>query len=375
MGNRILFVSTFYGRKLGGAEISLKLLFDGLNKTDQCTVSLVTSQLSTQDGFFSLNLEWIPKKAFLFGNYFIDKYASYRLAKIAREFQPHILHVQDLFLLPATVLLSQKIDIPVVVTVRDNLPREYKILGFNVLERRNHAYYKALMLSQKIIAISAHIKENLIRFGIPESKIKVIYNIPSHFPTIIPEASKDKKNFEIMSVGRFYYEKGFHVLIKAFQKISVKNSNVVLKLVGAGPEDKILKKLVKELGMEDRVIFCSWVNQEEIPEILAHADVIVIPSLYEEPLGRVALDSAMLGRAVVASSVGGLKEIIESGKSGILVKPNDPTELKNKIEYLMYNPEIREKMGATLKANVLKKFSSEKIISDTLNIYDAVLAR
>lgn len=363
----ILFISTFYGKKLGGAEISVKLLFDALKNTN-VDVKLVTIQSVLESNVISLRLGWIPKKVFILGNIFLDNYISFRLRGLLKmNTKINLLHVQDIFSLPATVKAAKSLDVPVIATIRDNLPREYNILGFNIFRWRNRVYYNTLLDCQAIVAISHSVRTHLINFGVPAEKIHVIYNIA---PSLQVKDSAIENDIPIiLALGRMNREKGFHVLLKALSSVDKDCVPFVLHLVGDGSEKRNLQLLARNLGIENKVKFLPWIDKEEVYSLYAKCDLVVLPSIYEEPFGRVALEAATCGKPVIASRVGGLPEIIQDGVTGILISANDPDLLGEAISSLVCKADVRQSLGEKAKILIGKKFSASAISEKFQSLY------
>jgi glycosyltransferase involved in cell wall biosynthesis len=105
-------------------------------------------------------------------------------------------------------------------------------------------------------------------------------------------------------------------------------------LVGDGPERKALERESKRISIADRVHFVGFVAHDRLPGVLAHADVLVLPSLYEE-LGTVLLEAMQAGLPIVASKTGGIPDVIEDGVNGLLVPPGNPGALARAIDRLL----------------------------------------
>jgi glycosyltransferase involved in cell wall biosynthesis len=366
---KILFISTFFGKKLGGAEVSANFLFAGLKKINE--IHLVTAQKLIENNIHSLHLSLVPKKVFIAGNHWLDKYISFKLVKLIKKLLPDILHVQDLFILPATVIIAKRLRLPVVITVRDNLPRYFPFFNF-IFKFRNNHYLEALKRCDAVIAISHSIRNNLIEFGVPAEKITTIYNI---CPKLISDKTKtDNTNFIILGLGRMCEEKGFDILIKSVVDVKARYQikNIKLRLIGNGPERKKLERIAMKLGLKDSFEFISWVDNKNIADEYSQSDILVVPSRYEEPLGRVVLEASSCSKPVIASNVGGLKEIIQDGFNGLLVPPDDYISLSQSIFRLYHDASLRQYLGSNAKRSVLEKFSESTIVRQTINLYEKI---
>jgi rhamnosyl/mannosyltransferase len=158
----------------------------------------------------------------------------------------------------------------------------------------------------------------------------------------------------VMYLGRLNYYKGIQYLIEAFKRVRDKVRDTVLVIAGSGPEEENLRKRAQ--GMND-VIFTGRVPDSELAEHYSLADVYVLPSIYEaEGFGISLLEAMACGAPVIASDMSGMPFVLDYGKSGLLSKPKDPTDLAEKIAKMLEDEQTREK---------LKKHARERLESFT----------
>jgi len=222
-------------------------------------------------------------------------------------------------------LIAKTFNKPIVIKVHGsdiNLYTEY------FLRRKMIAY--ALKNCNKVIAVSKALKERIVKIGVPEDKIVVI---PNGVDTDLfkplerdrcrerLELPQDKKI--VLFVGNLVPVKGVDVLVEAFARLP---AGMLLVLVGDGPLKNKLQAKVKEFGIENNVIFVGRTRHEAIPYYMNACDIFCLPSL-NEGCPNVILESIACGKPVVASNVGGVREIICSDDMGILIKPANATVL------------------------------------------------
>lgn len=163
-----------------------------------------------------------------------------------------------------------------------------------------------------------------------------------------------------LSIGRLEPQKAHDLAIRAIGALVAKGMDVQLAIAGSGSLEPRLRSLVKELDLSQKVIFLGY--RDDIPELMRTADGIVMSSLWEG-LPNVVMEAALLGIPVVATSVGGVTEIITDGKSGVVVQPGDAALLAAGMEHLMHLPaEIRQGMAAAAQAHVLKTFGRDQVL-------------
>jgi len=168
-------------------------------------------------------------------------------------------------------------------------------------------------------------------------------------------------------IARLSSVKGIEILIKAMPKLLLEIPTANLMIVGQGPEEMNLRKLTQDLSLTAHVIFKNTINQTQ--EILPAFDVFVMPSLMEG-LGLSVMEAQACGIPVVASRVGGLVDLIEDGKSGLLVASNDPSALAARIIEMLQNPQRSKDMAQQARINIERHFSSGTMLKNTLQIYE-----
>lgn len=209
----------------------------------------------------------------------------------------------------------------------------------------------------KAIAVSESVKESCVKKrNMSEEKVYVINNgIPLQDFTI-PEDARvqiERKRLGINSnsnvigtVARFREEKGVKYLIQSAVKVLEAFPDTVFLIAGDGPLREELINLSRQLGLENKVIFAGFC--QDIPAILSILDIVAFPSLTEGfPIA--ILEAMAMGKPIVATNVGGIKQILSDGKTGFLVPPKDPVALAEKIIYLMTHQNEAKKTGLRAK--------------------------
>jgi N-acetyl-alpha-D-glucosaminyl L-malate synthase BshA len=170
----------------------------------------------------------------------------------------------------------------------------------------------------------------------------------------------------ILFVGRLHPVKGVKHLIKAVNVVRQKHKAKLL-LVGKGPEQDRLKKLVEQLHLEDYVKFMGPIPNEKIPWIYAAADILVLPSL-SEGFPVTILEAMASGLPIIATRVGGLPEVIEEEYNGFLVEPENPKQIAEKISLLLQNDKLRENISKNNRRKA-KGYSWQSIVQQLEDIY------
>jgi len=169
------------------------------------------------------------------------------------------------------------------------------------------------------------------------------------------ELSINGLTINLVNIGQLYRPKGIHYLLEAIALVLDEFPNIRIYIVGdhiiEEYKDYIndLKNIIEQHGMSDHIIFTGW--RLDAMQIVALMDILVHPSL-SEGFGRAVLESMALGKPVIASKVGGLRELISDGENGFLVDAGNPIQIAEKLRLLLANKELRERMGKEAKKTV-----------------------
>jgi len=180
-----------------------------------------------------------------------------------------------------------------------------------------------------------------------------------------------EKNVKILYVGRLNEIKGLDYLVKSFKEINQNYPRSRLQLVGDGPTKDDLKREIDDLGVNDSVEFKGHVEYEELPDHYVSADIFILPSI-SEGLSNVLMEAMACGLPVVATDVGGNRELIKEERGGYLVAPKSSSELVERIEKLIENPELREEMGY-FNRRYVERYEQEKILREKSELLENLL--
>ncbi|MEJ2514942.1 MAG: glycosyltransferase family 4 protein [Gammaproteobacteria bacterium] len=221
-----------------------------------------------------------------------------------------------------------------------------------------------------IVCISEAVTESMEAFA-PETPKSLIYSALGYLPSD-PEAVRA---IRARFPGRILAgnvaalndaHKGQRVLIEAARKLSAERPGVMFLLVGAGPDEAELKAQAADLP---NVVFEGY--RENVGDYLAAFDLLVFPSR-EEGLGSTVLDAMHFGLPVVASSAGGIPEIVSDGETGYLVPPGDAGQLADQVARVIDDPGLRRRMGAAARVRA-EAFRPEHMVSAYAELYRQLL--
>lgn len=214
----------------------------------------------------------------------------------------------------------------------------------------------------KYIACSNFINRHLQKFGINPAKIITIYNgvkvkdIPDRR---MQGVQKEGLPVRIGIVGQLLPQKGHLTLIEALRMLKEKGKNFILKIYGKGDQAYIkrLKDKIKQFQMQDNVEWMGFVKEQN--QIYPHLDIVVVPSILEEPFALVAIESGFFGVPLIVSNKGGSPEIAIDRETGLLFEAGDPIDLCSKLGILIEDSSLRERLSRNARSHAEKKFTAE----------------
>ena len=286
-----------------------------------------------------------------------------KISELKITFRPDIVHLSDIT--PDSLYHLQTAHIapaPILITIH-GLP----MFSGNKEFGNNNLTTKALQSADWIVAVSKATKAEIIElFPSVSSNLSVIHNglqMPELKPQPIPFSPP-----RLLCIGRLVPLKGFDLAIKAFVPIAERYPNSKLTIAGDGPARKELEHLRHELRVNEAVKFLGSVDPQKIPELINQNTLLIMPSTYES-FGLVAVQAAQMERPIVATNVGGLKEVILHNQTGLLVNNHDQKSLTENIVYLLENPKIAAKMGKNAREHVSQLFGFDRFIYEYESLY------
>jgi lipopolysaccharide heptosyltransferase II len=247
-----------------------------------------------------------------------------------------------------------------------------------------HGYYKKHPFSQvmgwgkRVIVLSNIIARHMLDdFGVPHERIRLVPRSVDleKFKFISPD-KKRKEEFNVGIIGRITPLKGHLHFIKAMVRVTRVFARVKIWIIGDAPvcrqayKDQ-LEFLVKRLGLWHCTEFLG--TQRDIPETLSHLDLLVLATTTHEAFGRVIIEAQAAGVPVVATEVGGVVDIIENGKTGLLVPPADPDSMAEAIIRIIKDSELAVNLAENAYKRVKEKYNVELMVKNTLSVYQDAL--
>ncbi len=290
--------------------------------------------------------------------------AALQIRRLAASGQVDLVHANEPHALTAAWFARSHRSVPLVVARRIALP-----LSSSSLSR---ARYRA---ASRIVAISRFVEESVIRSGVPESSCEVIYDgVPIREQVSAEDRAKARGEFGIPpealcigNVAAFVPEKGHAILIRAFAKLLVHFPACILLLNGDGAGRGEALKLAEQLQLGGAVRFVS--AAAEIDTVLAATDVFAFPS-HEEPLGSAMLAAMAHGLPVVAIARGGVPEVVENERNGMLVDSLDPDVFATALSGLLADSDRAARIGECARNTIQERCSDDKMVDASVRLYE-----
>jgi len=226
----------------------------------------------------------------------------------------------------------------------------------------------------RVIAISEGVRAALLRVGVQAERMRIVPSGVDAEAMMAPPAARAARRREwglgeehvaVVVVGALERRKGHAVLLASARRLAPAGLGLRYVFCGEGREADALERAAAAL--DGAVRFVGF--RADVPVCLAAADVVALPSL-QEGLGVAALEAMAAGRAVVASRVGGLAEVVVHEETGLLVPPADPEALALALARLAREPALRTRLGAAGRARALAHYSMSRMAAGTLACYE-----
>ena len=215
-----------------------------------------------------------------------------------------------------------------------------------------------------VVANSSAARQQVEQEGVPSGRVRVIPNgiTIAHFTP----ASGVRPVRTVLTVANLRREKAHDVLLKAAAQLAPAHPQLRFVVAGGGPREGELRALSSSLGLDGRVEFLGHV--ENVPALLARADAFVLPSL-SEAFPNAAMEAMAAGLPVVASAVGGLLDLIEHGRNGLLVPAGDCDALAAAMASLVADPALAARLGGAARDDVAYRYSFERMVRSFEELY------
>lgn len=364
----------------GGAEVSMMLLAEGLRKEGH---EVIIASTGGYKGFKTYRFRRFRNVPLFFIH---NLYLSRFLSKIIKKEGVDVVHAHDRSTIPGAIIAAKGCSIKSVIHFRDywfvcpkssclmssyeecyhcDLMNLIKCSSFLRLPWNLYKYFylkhirELLKQSNVKVAISSVIKERLDSCGIKDSVI-----IPNPLKT---ENFRKYKHGEVIVsfIGSLNYHKGVMNILKVVKDIE----NINFLIVGSGPLENEIRSFIRDYNLNN-VEMLGYLPYDGVKKIYSKSDIVVFPSVWQEPFGRVAIEAMSFGKPVIGSNIGGIKGIIVNGKTGFLVDPFDLKEWRDKINLLVNKKSLRLRLGKEGRKRVLRDYDLGRIAKRFEEVYN-----
>lgn len=289
------------------------------------------------------------------------------LWRLIRSRRVGLVHANDFWYIPLSARAAAWARVPCVAHVRQEIePRRVQQYRMGSVDR--------------LLAVSDQIRETALRGGLSAERVQTCYSgldldqVPATADgaRVRTRHGFDERTFLVGTVANLFPRKGYEHLIRAVGLASQEVPGLGCLIVGEGDATyrAELEALTRELGLAGRVVFAGF--QPDVYPCLAAMDLFVLPSVMEG-FGIALLEAMAMGRAVVATKVGGVPEVVEDGVTGLLVPPADPGSLARAIVRLAEAPGLRRAMGEAGARRVRERFHVVRMAGQIAGIYEGLL--
>jgi glycogen(starch) synthase len=333
------------------------------------------------------NSRWLPRMA---SEYAIVRATIGRLKEIAREWRPTLLHAHSPVLNALAALsVGRQLGIPVVYEVRalwEDAASSHGTMRAGSprygLARRVET--RAVRRADAVVTISRGLYDDLRRRGVRQENMFTVPNavdIARFLPDLPTRHDIDvNARFPVIGfIGSFYSYEGLDLLVEAARELVQLRPEVRFVLVGCGPEEARLRDLCRGSDLNHCVVFPGWVPHDNIDDWYRQIDILVYPRrrnrLTELVTPLKPLEAMAKGKLILASDVGGHRELIEEGRNGFLFRAGDGSDLLRCLIYLLNAPARWPQVGAAARRFVERERTWRAVAATYAQVYDRALAR
>lgn len=387
MRKRVLIFSLVYFPKhVGGAEVAIKEITDRIdpgeiefhmitNRFDSTLpqVEQVGNVLVHRIGFAQKNPSMQALKRFpLFLNKPLFQFLAFHYArKLHKKYSydavwSMMAHATGV---PGGMFKKKYPDVGYVLTLQEGDPPEY-------IEKKMRPvgpfFKQAFTQADVVQVISRFLGEWAVRMDFPHEPTLIPNGVNiEHFKTACHSIFQGEKTV-LTTTSRFVEKNAVDIIIRA---LSLLPNNVVLHIYGNGPLEDELKKLAKDLGVEERALFKGFASHEVLPEKLKEADVFVRPSR-SEGLGVSFLEAMAAGLPVIATNVGGISDFLTHEKTGLFVEVDSPEGVADAVMRLVENSALRTSIIENSRALIEKQYDWNHVAKEMKkDVFDKVLGK
>ncbi|HMQ67484.1 MAG TPA: glycosyltransferase family 4 protein [Ignavibacteria bacterium] len=241
-------------------------------------------------------------------------------------------------------------------------------------KKLSEAYRKYFPVIDGYHAVSEAIKKETVKYGAAGDRIKVIYSsVNKDLLQLNSEKEPAAGSFEIISIGRFHWKKGYHYALDTMKILKDRKIKFRYTIIAQGKVPEEILFLINEYELNGEVNIIPGMKFDELIKRLIRSDMLILPSV-EEGIANVVLESMAAGVPVVTTDCGGMNEAVEDNINGYIVRIREPELMADKIsEYIRSEGKSVPELIKNAKAVIEEKFSPERQIKDFADLYSTTL--
>jgi len=357
---KILLVND-YEEKIGGCETYLYSLRNKLNdKNHQCEIIAGTDNSNNIKKYMKSLCNFKFRKSF---------------KKKTKSFKPNVIYARSFNgnISPIFMPVAERKDIPIVV----NAPRyePFTLDGCKSPHQYLKRVYQKFFVKTYVDAWIAQsdFMYNFLNQKFPEKRISRIYHPRFWEPPKELSSDKFSNKLNIVYVGRLERSKGVHILLEVARILRDRTKNFRISIVGTGNEKDSLAKQIRENNLNDLFELMGYINHDNIKNIYKNANVMVHPcTTFKETFGLSIVEALSQGLPVITTKIGAQQEHIKNGYNGFLVAPGNATQIADRLEKLIHNKDLLEKMSYNaIKSS--EKYDFDLHVKKLLEVFEEII--
>lgn len=297
--------------------------------------------------------------------------ALFQLVRLVRMLRPAVVHSYQFSANWRGLLVGRMLRVPLIISSVRNIDF-HPGLALTLLDR-----FMGVFVDQVIGNADAVRRFVVERHWIDDGRVHVVYNGVGYERLDAAVRNHDLHSVEqpdrrltVVKIASLTPKKDHSTFLEAARLVSQRMPGVRFLIVGGGRLQETVERRVRELGLQDHVELIG--ETSNVPGVLVDADVSVLTSL-REGCSNALLESMALGTPIVATDVGGNRELVRDGIEGFIVPTGDAEAVAERIIQLLEDPELRVKMGRAGRARIDRRFTAGRMVDDTVQLYERLL--
>ncbi len=294
-----------------------------------------------------------------------------KLSRWVKDYKLDLVHLQGG---PGGSFYWCDLPVPVIFTAYHTYFQQYRLVHgqswkavLRMMEKRSYRR------SDHIVTISKDTATVLIeKYGISNDDLTIVpCGIDEDIFKPIPEV--EKRQNEVLFVGRFEQRKGLDLLLAAAERVQRRIPDLRIVLAGGNPEGKWVSQLTKEFGLAGKIVFPERLSDKQLARLYNEASLVVVPSVFEG-FGLTAIEAMACGTPVIATEVFGLRELIQTEVDGLLVPYGDVAALSSAMLRLLLDKQLGEGLARAALPKVIREYKWDVQSRRMRDVYNSVLA-